>query len=73
MEAIFFKDKAAYDKFIGSKLKFSGQASVIALEKGTAVDMKYQDGVAIFTKGKGGLMAEASAGGQKFKYHPGIY
>ncbi len=72
MEVIYFKDKRALDNFTGGKLKFSGQASAIALEAGTTVDMKYQDGVAIFTKGKGGLMAEASVGGQKFKYHPGI-
>jgi lipid-binding SYLF domain-containing protein len=72
MEVIYFKDKRALDNFTGGKLKFSGQASAIALEAGTTVDMKYQDGVAIFTKGKGGLMAEASVGGQKFKYHSGI-
>ncbi len=72
MEVIYFENKEALDNFTGGKLKFSGQASAIALEAGTAVDMKYQDGVAIFTKGKGGLMAEASVGGQKFKYHPGI-
>jgi len=71
MEVIYFENKAALDNFTGGKLKFSGQASAIALEKGTTVDMKYNDGVAIFTKGKGGLMAEASVGGQKFKYHPG--
>ena len=72
MEVIYFENKKALDNFTGGKLKFSGQASAIALEAGTAVDMKYQEGVAIFTKGKGGLMAEASVGGQKFKYHPGI-
>jgi lipid-binding SYLF domain-containing protein len=72
MEVVYFEDKAALDRFTAGKLKFSGQASAIALEAGTSVDIKYQEGVAIFTKGKGGLMAEASAGGQKFKYHPGI-
>ena len=72
MEAIFFEDKKALDNFTGGKVKWSGQVSAIALEAGTSIDMKYNDGVAIFTKGKGGLMAEASVGGQKFKYHPGI-
>jgi hypothetical protein len=28
----------------------------------------YQDGVAVFTAAKGGLMYEASLGGQHFKY-----
>ena len=72
MEAIFFENKKALDNFTGGKVKWSGQVSAIALEAGTSIDMKYNDGVAIFTKGKGGLMAEASVGGQKFKYHPGI-
>ena len=72
MEVIYFENKVALDNFTGGKTKFSGQASAIALKAGTSVDMKYKDGVAIFTKGKGGLMAEASVGGQKFKYHPGL-
>ena len=72
MEAIFFENKKALDNFTGGKVKWSGQVSAIALEKGTSLDMKYNDGVAIFTKAKGGLMAEASVGGQTFKYHPGI-
>ena len=72
MEVIFFENKITLDKFKEGKLKFSGQASAIALEQGTSVDLKYQDGVSIFTKGIGGLMAEAAVGGQKFKYEDGI-
>jgi len=30
----------------------------------------YHDGLAVFTIAKGGLMAEASVSGQKFKYTP---
>lgn len=30
----------------------------------------YSDGMAVFTKAKGGLMYEASVGGQKFKFRP---
>ena len=30
----------------------------------------YSNGVAVFTVAKGGLMYEASIGGQKFKYTP---
>jgi lipid-binding SYLF domain-containing protein len=71
-EVIFFENKVALDKFKGGKIKFSGQASAVAIKTGTSIDLKYQDGVAIFTKVKGGLMAEASAGGQKFKYKDGI-
>lgn len=72
MEVIFFEDKEAMDRFKGGKLKFSGQASAVALKEGASADLAYQDGVAIFTKVKGGLMAEASIGGQKFKFKEGV-
>ena len=71
-EVIFFENKAALDNFTQGKIKFSGQASAVALKAGVSYDLKYKDGVAIFTKVKGGIMAEASVGGQKFKYKGGI-
>jgi len=72
MEVIFFEDQPALDRFTAGKVKFSGQASAVALKDGASTDIDYQDGVAIFTKTIGGLMAEASVGGQGFKYKPGI-
>jgi len=36
----------------------------------TAAPANYSNGVAVFTIAKGGLMYEASVGGQKFKYTP---
>lgn len=71
-EVIFFENKAALDNFTSGKIKFSGQASAVALKAGVSYDLKYKDGVAIFTKVKAGIMAEASVGGQKFKYKDGI-
>jgi lipid-binding SYLF domain-containing protein len=72
MEIVLFEDQAAFDRFTAGKVKFSGQASAVALKDGASADIDYQDGVAIFTKTIGGLMAEASVGGQSFKYNPGI-
>jgi len=72
MEIILFEDQPALDRFTAGKVKFSGQASAVALKDGASADVDYQDGVAIFTKTIGGLMAEASVGGQSFKYKPGI-
>ena len=72
MEIILFEDQAAFDRFTAGKVKFSGQASAVALKDGASADIDYQDGVAIFTKTIGGFMAEASVGGQSFKYKPGI-
>ena len=46
----------------------SASASKTA-DKKTA-NANYQDGVAVFTMAKGGLMFEAAVGGQKFTYQP---
>jgi len=68
-EVIFFENKAALDRFTNGKFKLAAEASAVALKSGAAVDVAYQDGVSIFTKTLGGVMAEASVGAQKFKFH----
>ena len=67
-EVIFFENKAALDRFKEGNFELSAQASAVAVTKGGSADIKYRDGVMIFTEGKGGLMYEASVGGQKFGY-----
>jgi lipid-binding SYLF domain-containing protein len=67
-EIIFFKDKAAMDRFKQNKIELSAQASAVAATAGASADADYDDGVLIFTMQKGGLMYEASVGGQKFKF-----
>ncbi|MEN8186659.1 MAG: YSC84-related protein [Bacteroidota bacterium] len=69
-EVIFFENKEAFDNFTNGKLKFDAQASAVAIKKGISLDLAYKNGVAVFTKAKGGLMYEASIGGQHFKYEP---
>ncbi|WKK66685.1 YSC84-related protein [Lutimonas zeaxanthinifaciens] len=66
-EVIFFKDKAAFDRFTGDKFEFAAQATAVAVTAGASFDVDYRDGILIFTHAKGGLMYEASVGGQKFK------
>ena len=68
IEALFFEDKRAYENFIGGKFKLAAQASAVAVNEGASADAGYNDGVAIFTATKGGLMFEASVGGQKFTF-----
>ena len=70
-EVIFFENEEALESFKESKLKFAGQVSAVAITKGVSADIAYEDGVAVYTMTKGGLMYEASMGGQKFKYLPG--
>lgn len=67
-EIIFFESKDALDRFMQNKIEFSGQASAIAVKAGASANANYRDGVIVFSQGKGGLMLEASLGGQKFTY-----
>lgn len=69
-EVIFFETKADLDRFKENKIEFSAQASAVAATAGASANVKYRDGVMIFTQQKGGLMYEASVGGQKFNYSP---
>ena len=70
MEVIFLEDKRAFDNFIEGKVKLGAHASAVAATEGASVSANYNDGVSIFTATKGGLMYEATVGGQKFKYKP---
>ncbi len=67
-EVIFFETREALERFKEGKLEISGQMSAVAVTAGASANAKYADGVLIFTQTRGGLMAEASIGGQKFKY-----
>jgi lipid-binding SYLF domain-containing protein len=67
-EIIFFETTGALDRFMHNKVEFSGQASAIAVKAGAASNGNYREGVVVFSQEKGGLMLEASLGGQKFTY-----
>lgn len=69
-EVIFFKDETALNDFCRGNFELSAQASAVAATKGASANAKYNGGVAIFTMAKGGLMYEASVGGQKFSFQP---
>lgn len=67
-EIIFFRDKPTLQAFTRGSYQFSAQASAVAATYGASADADYDNGVAVFTLAKGGLMYEASIGGQKFTY-----
>jgi len=67
-EVIFFENKATLDHFKQNKFEFSAQASAVAATSGASADVKYREGVMVFTQEKKGLMYEAAIGGQKFSY-----
>jgi len=68
MEVIFFETAEQVGEFKEGNFEFDAGISAVAIKSGETYDAKYKDGVAVFTHTKGGLMAEASVGGQKFDY-----
>jgi lipid-binding SYLF domain-containing protein len=70
IQVIFFQGEADLERFRSGKLEFSGQASAVAITEGASADIDYAKGVAVVSKAKGGLMFEASLGGQTFSYKP---
>ena len=69
-EIIFFENAATLSEFKKGNFALAAQASAVALSAGAAAAANYENGVAIFTATKTGLMYEASVGGQKFGYQP---
>ena len=85
-QIIYFQDKRAFDEFTSGEFEFSAQAEAIAItasagaQAGTegatasAGDAQkgadYYKGMVVFTMGKGGLMYQATLGGQKYSYKP---
>jgi len=85
-QIILFKNADVYNEFIKGQFEFGADATAVALTYGaqagastkgasaSAGDTKatgsWKRGMAVFTLAKGGLMYEASIGGQKFKYTP---
>ncbi|MEH6451840.1 MAG: lipid-binding SYLF domain-containing protein [Psychromonas sp.] len=85
-QIVFLQDKRAYDAFTSGSFEFGAQASAVALTYGASAQAgttgsgatagekqakaRYVSGFAVFTLAKGGLMYEASLGGQKFSFTP---
>jgi len=85
-QLILFKNSDVYNDFTQGKFEFGADATAVALTYGaqagastkgasaSAGDTKgesaWKRGMAVFTLAKGGLMYEASIGGQKFNFKP---
>ena len=67
-QIIFFKDKKSLARFTEGNFEFGASASAALISEGANASADYSDGVAVLTYSKGGLMYEASIGGQKFSY-----
>ena len=69
-EIIFFENESALNGFKNGDFAFAAQASAVAITTGASANVGYRNGVLVFTMAKGGLMYEASIGGQKFSFKP---
>jgi lipid-binding SYLF domain-containing protein len=67
-EYVFFKDQTALDDFKRGNFELGAQVSAVAVTAGASATADYSKGVAVFTIAEGGLMYEATVGGQKFKF-----
>lgn len=67
-EVVFFENQEAFDRFKANKVEMSAQVSAVAAASGASANSKYVEGVMVFTRTKGGLMYEASVGGQQFRF-----
>lgn len=69
-EIIFLETPKQVADVESGKFSLAAQASAVALKTGASTNAKFENGVAIFTATKGGLMYEASVGGQKMGFEP---
>ncbi len=69
-EIVFFDSEDALARFKKGQLAMAAQVSAVVAATGASANARYAQGVAVFTLPRGGLMAEASVGGQKFGFRP---
>ena len=67
-QVIFFQNKHDLNRFTKGNFEFDASASAALITEGANASADYSNGAAVFTFSKGGLMYEASIGGQKFSY-----
>lgn len=67
---IFFRDQQALESFQSGKLQFLGQAGIAVGTVGAAGTPTYNQGIALVTMTRFGLMAEFTISGARFSYKP---
>ena len=67
-QIIFFQNKRDIDRFTDGNFEFGASASAALITEGANASVDYANGVAVMTYSKGGLMYEASIGGQIFTF-----
>jgi len=69
-ELIVFDDKAALERFKHGKFDLSADSTGVLIASGYTARVRLIEGVTVFFRPIGGLMAEATVGGQRFTFAP---
>jgi lipid-binding SYLF domain-containing protein len=69
-ELIVFENKSALERFKQNRMDFGANATAVIARTGTAANLRFVDGVAVFVRPTAGAMAEASIDGQRITYVP---
>jgi lipid-binding SYLF domain-containing protein len=69
-ELLVFMRQEDLNAFKGKEFKLAGNVSAVILTSGAAGTADTSKGVIAFVRSKGGAMAEASVGGQRFRFAP---
>jgi lipid-binding SYLF domain-containing protein len=67
-QVVFFETEEALNEFKEGNFEFSAEAKAVIIDEAVSKNANYNDGVVVFAKSKGGVMADVSIGGQKFSY-----
>lgn len=68
IEILFIDDEKTLLDFKRGSFEFGAQVSAVALTVGASDNATFDQGIAIFTMERGGLMYEATVGGQVFSF-----
>jgi lipid-binding SYLF domain-containing protein len=69
-QIVAFENQDMLTRFKTGDFTLNATASAVALKSGVSENARYSDHVAIFTLAESGMMAEASVGGQRFRFVP---
>lgn len=67
-QVVLFETREALRRFRESRTEFTANISAVAASEGAGLGARYENGVAVIILPRKGLMAEASIGGQKFRF-----
>lgn len=70
VELITFDDKDAFKDFRSGSVHFAANASAVIVKAGAFATRRYSSGTKVYVATDGGLLLEASIGGQKAVYRP---